>query len=77
MGGTAPIRTKCWIKFLESKGCYPARGTNHTKWKCPGCLRSIIFDRGQKDIPHVHVRTNLKNMGFSIVDFTKWMDENC
>ena len=61
MGSTAPIPTKCFIKFLEYRGCQPARGTNHTKWKCKGCKRSIIFDRSTKQVPYLHVKDQLES----------------
>jgi len=77
MGDNRPIKTICWIKFLKSRNCTPGKGTNHTKWKCPNCCRSIIFREADKELPFFHVRTNLQTMGISIDEFLKWIEENC
>ena len=57
--------------------CKPARGAKHNKWKCPGCFRSIIFDRSTKEIPYLHVQTSLRNMGWTMSKFKEWAKENC
>ena len=77
MGNHRPIRKTCWINFLKSKGCVEAKGTNHIKWKCPGCCRSIIFRNAPKEIPFAHIITNLDTMGVSIEDFLSWIAKNC
>ena len=77
MGSTSPIKTSCFTKFLEYKNCKPAKGTKHAKWRCPGCLRSIMFDRSTKEIPYLHVQTNLRNLGVTMKDFKNWAKENC
>lgn len=77
MGSTAPVKTKCWLKFLKYKNCTKKQGSNHSKWKCPGCHRSVIFDRSDKEIPFLHVKTNLRNMNVSVDDFKEWAKENC
>lgn len=63
MGNVPPIPLDCWIKFLKHRKCREANGTKHAKWKCPGCTRSIIFDRRGKQIPQLHIQTNIRNMG--------------
>ena len=77
MGSTPPVDTSCFENFLLYKKCYPANGTKHKKWKCPGCFRSIMFDRNSKEIPYLHVQTNLRNMGISMRVFKEWADKNC
>ena len=76
MGRTAPVKMKCWIQFLVSRGCKPQKGTNHLKYRCPKQLRSIIFQNG-KEIPMFHVRTNLKSMQVDLNKFLDWLDKNC
>lgn len=76
MGGQAPVKKNCWIKFLESKGCTTAKGSKHIKYKCPGCHRSIMF-RNEKEIIMAHIRTNLNDMDISVKDFLEWKERNC
>jgi hypothetical protein len=78
MGNDRPIRVKCWIRFLESRGCKPnSQNSSHTKWKCPGCFQSIIFWGDKKEIPFAHITTNLQTMKVTKDDFRKWIEENC
>ena len=77
MANARPIKTTCWVKFLISKGCVEAIGSKHYKWKCPGCIRSIIFRGAPKEIPFAHIHTNLQTMNVTHEDFWKWIDENC
>ena len=72
-----PIKTPCFIKYLNMKGCVQGKGTNHKKWKYPGGFRSIIFDRNDKEIPYIHVKNNLKIMGSTMAGFKKWAKMNC
>jgi len=72
-----PIRTNCFIKYLKLLGCSEDKGTKHNKWKCPNSLRSIIFDRDGKEIPYLHVQTNLRNLGVTMSTFKKWAKDNC
>lgn len=72
-----PIKTSCFTKFLQSRGCFEVQGTNHRKWKCPGAFRSITFDRGTKEIPFLHVKTNLINIGVTLSEFKAWSKDNC
>ena len=78
MGITAPVRTRCFEKWLEQQGCKEdKKSTNHRKFKCPGCRRSLIMDRGFKEIPFIHVKTNIKHMGWDMPRFKEWEKENC
>ena len=75
---TAPIPTKCWKAFLKAHNCKYARDrASHEIWKCPGCKRSIVFWGNKKEVPYIHVKTDLMTMGISVADFHKWKDENC
>ncbi len=73
-----PVKTKCWENFLKSQGCsYNSTRASHDKWKCPNCLRSIIFRGAEKEIPRFHIQTNLRTMGISMSDFNDWEAANC
>lgn len=78
MGNDRPISTKCWEKFLKSKDCqYKSTEASHDKWRCKGCIRSIIFRGNEKEIPFAHIKTNLVTMDISKDVFWKWVKENC
>ena len=78
MGGHRPIKTKCWEKYLEFRGChYKSTSGSHHKWRCPGCFRSIIFRGAEKEIPFAHINTNLTTMGITKEEFLKWIKKNC
>ena len=73
-----PVKTKCWVKFLESRGCvFKSIKESHHKWKCPNCLRSIIFRGANKEIPFIHIKTNLATLGVSVQEFEEWIKSNC
>jgi hypothetical protein len=79
MGSYRPIKTKCWESFLIYKGCHfkDNDGTSHHKWRCPNCIRSIIFRGAEKEVPFAHINSNLKSMGVPKEDFLDWVAENC
>ncbi|TLV03357.1 type II toxin-antitoxin system HicA family toxin [Dyadobacter luticola] len=78
MGNNRPVKTKDWIRFLEAHGCMKSRHQDgsHEKWKCPGCFRTITFRHSEKEIPALHIRTNLDSMKLSIEYLYKWIEEN-
>ena len=72
-----PVKISLWVRFLESKGCkYVSTKASHDKYKCPGCTRSIIHRENDKDIPALHIHTNLKSMGIDKNEFWKWIEDN-
>ena len=77
MGNSRPVKVKCWRAFLKSRGCNEVHGTRHEKWRCPGCIRSIMFRGAEKDIPFPHIKSNLDSMGFSVDKFWEWEAKNC
>lgn len=79
MGGDRPIRVKCWEKFLISSGCVfkSKKGTSHDKWRCPGCIQSIVFRGSDKEIPFAHIKTNLTTMDITPDVFREWVKKNC
>jgi len=78
MSSNRPVQTTCWIKFLKSKKCfYKSTEASHVKWKCPDCLRSIIYREKDKEIPFFHIQSNLKTMKISVKEFWDWAAKNC
>ena len=77
MSNDRPVPIKCWIKFLQSKECvYKSTEASHHKWRCKGCIRSIIFWGDEKEIPFGHVKTNLTSMNVS-KGVWQWVKDNC
>jgi predicted RNA binding protein YcfA (HicA-like mRNA interferase family) len=73
-----PVKTKEWIKFLESNGCYYVRtAASHDIYQCPQCKRKIVFRGQKKEIPPEHLKTNLKTMTKTLEELYKWIDKNC
>ena len=78
MGNNRPVKTKCWIKFLEAHGCqYKRTKASHDHYKCPGCFRTITFRGKDKAIPPLHLQTNLKTMGKTLQELYDWIEKNC
>ncbi len=76
MGNNRPIKLKDWIRFLEAHDCKYARTTKHENWKCKGCRRTITFRGQYKEIPALHLKTNLDSMGFDLNYLYNWIDKN-
>lgn len=73
-----PVKTKCFIKFLESKGCkYQRTKASHFHYKCPKCFRTITIREALKDVPGFHIHSNCKTLGIDMKDVYEWIDENC
>ena len=80
MGNFRPIKVKCFIKYLESLGCYKAKQQpkgSHSKYKCPGAKRSIMIRENEKMIPPLHIKTNASTLGVTIQDVYDWVEKNC
>ena len=78
MGNNRPVTKSDWIKFLEAHGCTKKRhnGTSHEHWKCPNCIRTITHRGQDKEIPALHLATNLKTMGLTLKDLYDWVENN-
>lgn len=77
-GNNGPVSTKCWESFLLANDCqFQKNDGSHHKWKCPNCWRSIIFWGHKKEVPRMHIRSNLKTMGKTNTEFNEWAKENC
>ena len=78
MGNNRPVKTKYWLKFLKFKNCHHVRTkASHHQYKCPKCKRPIVHRESYKEIPAMHLRTNLKTMGLTLEYLYKWIEENC
>jgi len=78
LGNNRPIKKKDWIKFLKAHDCYELRhdGTSHKHWKCPNSFRTITFQSQGKDIPALHLKTNLKSIGYNLKYLYNWLKNN-
>ena len=70
------IPTKFFRKFLKSAGCHKDRNEGgHEIWDREGLLRPIVFRANEKEIPLLHIHTNLQDLGVSHKDFEKAIEE--
>lgn len=78
MGNNRPVKKSDWEKFLIAHGCTKKRhnGTSHQQWKCPNCMRTITFRGQEKEIPAMHLKSNLDTMGLTLKDLYDWIDKN-
>ncbi len=76
MGNYRPIKTRLFIKFLESCHCYrlPKKsGGSHFHWKRPGLKRRITIREADKEIPPFHIKTNLETPNLKFEDLEKFL----
>ena len=72
-----PIKTKDWLRFLKAHNCkYKRTKASHDHWQCPGCFRPVTHREKDKDIPPMHLQTNLKTMGLDFDYLYKWLEDN-
>ena len=77
MGNNRPVDTKDWVAFLIANGCkYKRTKASHFHYKCPGCIRTITFRENEKQIPPLHLKTNLQTMGKTLNDLYSWIEAN-
>ena len=50
---------------------------SHDHYKCPGCNRTIMHREKDKEIPAMHLQTNLRTMGLTLKDLYDWIEKNC
>ena len=75
MGKNRPVNINDWIDFLKYNDCeYLRKKGSHVHYKCPGCFRTITFRGNSKDIPALHLQTNLRSMGKSLSDLYTWIE---
>ena len=72
-----PIKTKDWVRFLEAHNCkYKRTKASHVHYQCLGCFRPVTHRSKDKDIPAMHLQTNLKTMGLSLDYLYEWIKNN-
>lgn len=77
MGNNRPVKTKDFIAFLVAHDCnYIRTEASHVHYKCPNCIRTITFREKDKDIPPLHLKTNLTTMGKSLKYLYEWIKNN-
>ncbi|MDQ1164618.1 putative RNA binding protein YcfA (HicA-like mRNA interferase family) [Flavobacterium sp. SORGH_AS 622] len=78
MGNNRPVKTKHWVAFLKAHGCnYIRTKASHDQYRCPNCIRTITHREKDKEIPALHLHTNLFTMGLSMDYMYNWIEENC
>lgn len=78
MGNNRPVKTKDWIAFLKAHKCVKKRTkASHDIYKCPGCWRAVTHREKDKEIPPLHLKTNLHTMNLTIEYLYNWIEENC
>ena len=64
--------------YLRHRDCTLIRSDgSHHKWKCPNCLRSIIFWDHKKVVPRFHIDTCLKTLEEAKKEFNAWVKKDC
>lgn len=77
MGNNRPVKTKYWIAFLLAHSCkYIRTKASHSHYKCPNCWRTITYREKDKEIPAMHLRTNLKTLGKDLKYLYNWIENN-
>lgn len=78
MGDFRPIKTKIFINFLLFKGCYRLNknnGGSHFHWTKKGLKRRITIREADKDIPPLHIKTNLRTLGLEFSDLEDFINK--
>ncbi len=77
MGNNRPVKTKDWVAYLKFLGCTYIRTTaSHDHYRCPKCIRTITHREKDKEIPALHLRTNLATLGKKLSDLYEWIENN-
>lgn len=77
MGNFRPLNTKCWEKFLTTKGYIKSRTTaSHDQWTKRNC-RTIPVWGSEKEIPALHIKTSCNSMKITLLEVYDWAAKNC
>lgn len=77
--GIRQIPTKTFLKYLKHIGLKPERTKgSHTSFNYPigdakRLDRPVVVRVSEREIPVLHIHTNLKTLGISHKDFEKWL----
>ena len=70
-----PVKTKLFIRFLKSRGLVLHRTEgDHEIWDMesgPKLSRPVVFISCEKEVPPMHLSTNLRTLGMTYNDFVK------
>jgi predicted RNA binding protein YcfA (HicA-like mRNA interferase family) len=69
-----PVKTQTFRKFLTHIGLVFIRiQGDHEIWDRPDVplLRPVTFITNEKEVPPMHIKTNLKTIGMSLKEFYK------
>lgn len=72
--GIKPVPTTKWKKWLRSKGLvYKRTEASHEIWDYPddSLLRPVVFRGAKKEIPGLHIHTNLHTLNIDFKTFQK------
>jgi len=72
--GLKPIPTAKWKKWLKSIGLeYKRTEGSHEVWDYPddSLLRPVVFRGAKKEIPGIHIHTNLQTLNIDYKTFEK------
>jgi predicted RNA binding protein YcfA (HicA-like mRNA interferase family) len=76
MGNNRPVDTKIWVAFLLAHGCkYIRTKASHDHYRCPNCFRTITHREKDKQVPAMHLRTNLRTMGKTLKYLYVWIED--
>ena len=70
-----PVSTKRWKEFLKSIGLIRKRTeSSHEIWDMPddSLARPVVVVTNKKEVPDLHIKTTLKNLGMTKKDFEDW-----
>ena len=75
--GLKPIPLNKWKKWLKMRGLEYKRTEGHEIWDYPegsekSILRPVTFRPSKKEVPGIHIHTNLKTLG---VDYNIFLEE--
>ena len=62
-----------------SKGCYKVKNKStgsHSYYKRSNLARRIVIREADKEIPALHIRTNLKTLELQFSDLQEFIDNN-
>lgn len=77
MSNFRPLPTKCWEKFLFSKGFkYKRTKGSHDQWTKAG-YRTIPVWGDEKEIPPQHLKSNCVTIGIKLEELYSWAETHC
>lgn len=74
---TSNISIADFREFIAQKGLskVDSGNTGHEKWNRDGMMRPVVFQTHIDPIPEFIIRNNLRNMGLTLPDLRKWLED--